>query len=257
MSSTKHVVVWIDHHEAKLFHVDSAGLDRAELHVDPATLHHPGKTGAHAESHRQAAEDHPFFDSISTHLGGLVEVLVVGPSNAKTELVAYLKDAPQGRGEQDRWRRSGRPSDRRPDRRAREEVLRSQQDVRPGLSAVTRRGQSAHSCSPRSKRPAPPGTAPCTAALHAGERCHATRGRAVQRRRFSAERGARDARGPLRVSLGRRRRRSGRRCAHRSRRVHGRGFATGAPSRASPSRRRCRRPCSTSARATSSRTRST
>ena len=90
MSSTKHVVVWIDHKEAKLFHVDSAGLDRAELHV-AEHLHHPGKTGAHAESHRQAAEDHPFFDSISRHLGGLVEILVVGPASAKTELVAYLK----------------------------------------------------------------------------------------------------------------------------------------------------------------------
>jgi stalled ribosome rescue protein Dom34 len=84
------IVVWLDHHEAKLFHVDAPGLDRAELHV-AKHLHHAGKTGAPAETHRQAADDHPFFDSISRHLGGLVEILVVGPSSAKTELVTYLK----------------------------------------------------------------------------------------------------------------------------------------------------------------------
>ena len=89
--STQHAVVWLDHKEAKLFHIDSANLDVAELHV-AHHLHHSGKTGAPAETHRKAADDHPFFDQISTHLGGALTILVVGPANAKTELVAYLKE---------------------------------------------------------------------------------------------------------------------------------------------------------------------
>ncbi len=86
-----HTVVWLDHEEAKLFHVDSAGLDRAELHV-AHHLRHSGKTGGPAETHRQSAADHPYFDEISKHLGGALTILVVGPANAKTELVTYLKE---------------------------------------------------------------------------------------------------------------------------------------------------------------------
>ena len=88
---THHAVVWLDHKEAKLFHVDAATLDRAELHV-AHHLHHSGKTGGPAETHRKAAADHPFFDEISKHLGGALTILVVGPASAKTELVAYLQE---------------------------------------------------------------------------------------------------------------------------------------------------------------------
>jgi hypothetical protein len=65
--TTRHVVVWLDHHEAKLVHVEAPGLDRAELHV-VEHLHPPGKTGAHAEAdHKDVASkivgveaaDHP------------------------------------------------------------------------------------------------------------------------------------------------------------------------------------------------------
>jgi stalled ribosome rescue protein Dom34 len=89
--STRHVAVWLDHHEAKIFHVRPGMTEQDDLHV-AHHLHHAHKTGGHAESHRQDAVDHPFYDEIAKYLADAAEVLVLGPSTAKTEFVAFVKD---------------------------------------------------------------------------------------------------------------------------------------------------------------------
>jgi stalled ribosome rescue protein Dom34 len=89
--SIRHAAVWLDHDEAKIFHIDPDHVERAELHV----AHHlraPHKTGGHAELHRSIAEAHPFFDEIATHLADAEEILVVGPADAKLEFVRFVQE---------------------------------------------------------------------------------------------------------------------------------------------------------------------
>ena len=91
----RHVAVWLDHHEAKIFHITADAPGRDELKV-AHHLHHPGKTGGHAELHRKDAVDHPFFNQIAAHLAEATEILVLGPSTAKTEFSTFMKEHHKG-----------------------------------------------------------------------------------------------------------------------------------------------------------------
>jgi len=88
--STRHAAVWLDHEEAKIFHLTPDSVERSELHV-AHHLHRAHKTGAHAELHRSVAEEHPFFDEIAGHLADVEEILVVGPAETKHELVKFFQ----------------------------------------------------------------------------------------------------------------------------------------------------------------------
>ena len=88
--STRHAAVWLDHQEAKVFHFTPESIEQSELHV-VHHLHHPRKAGGHAELHRDAAEEHPFFEAVATHLGDAEEVLVVGPAESKNEFVKFVQ----------------------------------------------------------------------------------------------------------------------------------------------------------------------
>jgi hypothetical protein len=85
----KHVAIWIDHKEARLF---SILPERIDAETVEAPLHH-----IHHKHPRSAAGDkaHPddtrhFFEQIVRALEGVEELLVVGPSTAKLELQRYL-----------------------------------------------------------------------------------------------------------------------------------------------------------------------
>jgi len=88
---TRHAAVWLDHEEAKVFHIDPSSVAHSELHV-AHHLHNPRKLGAHAELHRSIAEEHPFFDEVVKHLAGADEVLVVGPAATKLEFVKFVQE---------------------------------------------------------------------------------------------------------------------------------------------------------------------
>ena len=89
--STRHAAVWLDHEQARVFHVSAEGVALSELHPTHH-LHHPNKRGGHADLHRSAAEDHPFFDEIARHLADAEEILVVGPAGAKLDFVKFVND---------------------------------------------------------------------------------------------------------------------------------------------------------------------
>ena len=87
MTSNRHVAVWIDHHEARIFHVDGAGLDEKTLHAPTHHLHkHP--KGSAAE-HNHPDDAHRFFKAVAHELAGFERVLVVGPSTAKLQFIRY------------------------------------------------------------------------------------------------------------------------------------------------------------------------
>jgi hypothetical protein len=84
----RHVAVWLDQHEARIFHVGADSFDENTLRQNAKHVRrHPNDKAAEAE--------HPddlkrFFRALSGELEGADEVLVVGPSTAKLHFVKYV-----------------------------------------------------------------------------------------------------------------------------------------------------------------------
>ncbi len=85
--TTAHVVLWIDHKEAKIFHVNETGFDAEAVKAPGAHVHrHPQHTAEHAHP----VDLNHFFDRALQALEGAREVLVMGPGSAKLELIKYV-----------------------------------------------------------------------------------------------------------------------------------------------------------------------
>lgn len=81
-------VVWIDHKQAKIFHLGSEVVDESVVLAPLHNIHHkhprgPGEAREHPEDAKR------FFHDVAELLGGTGEVLVVGPGTAKLELLKY------------------------------------------------------------------------------------------------------------------------------------------------------------------------
>ncbi|TFV35818.1 translational machinery protein [Bradyrhizobium frederickii] len=89
MPSHFHAVVWIDHSQARIFHLGLSGSDEITLHPHLATrqLHH--KANAVGSGH--AAPDKAFYTDVSKALADAGEILIIGPASAKTELASYIR----------------------------------------------------------------------------------------------------------------------------------------------------------------------
>lgn len=83
-----HAVVWLDHTEAHVMHFNREDVEKFTAHASDKhpRLHH--KRGSSGSGHR--AEDAHYFGEIVRLLGGAQEILLVGPGNAKLELVKYV-----------------------------------------------------------------------------------------------------------------------------------------------------------------------
>jgi stalled ribosome rescue protein Dom34 len=93
MTSHRHVTVWIDHAEARIFHVDAEGLDEKTVQSPHRHLHRHPK-GPTAE-HNHPDDAHKFFEAVAHELEGAERVLVVGPSTAKLQFIRFAhKHAP-------------------------------------------------------------------------------------------------------------------------------------------------------------------
>ncbi len=64
MSSHYHAIVWIDHHEARIFHFNPAEVDRLVLHPHKPTRHIHHK----ANSIGSGPEDQDFFREIAASI---------------------------------------------------------------------------------------------------------------------------------------------------------------------------------------------
>jgi hypothetical protein len=80
-----HAVIWIDHHEARVFHFSPSDVERLVLHPDHPTRHIHHK--ANSIGSGNAAEDHNFFQAIVGSVADAGAVLITGPTDAKNELV--------------------------------------------------------------------------------------------------------------------------------------------------------------------------
>lgn len=96
-----HVIVWIDHKEARVFHVhlETVGHQQPEP-IDGATVlspqhlihRHPKRPGEAREHPEDATR---FFHEVARALESADTVLVVGPSSTKVEFFKYVQDHEQ------------------------------------------------------------------------------------------------------------------------------------------------------------------
>ena len=87
-ASRYHAVVWIDHHEARVFHFDRDAVEKLVIRPDNPTQHIHHKANTIGSGH--AAEDQDYLHRVATALAGTQAVLITGPANAKTELVKHI-----------------------------------------------------------------------------------------------------------------------------------------------------------------------
>lgn len=80
----RHVAVFLDHHEAKIFHVNPESFEEQHLKSPHASLHQKHREKTHP------AELAHFYDEVVRALEGAEEVLVLGPGSAKLDFVKHM-----------------------------------------------------------------------------------------------------------------------------------------------------------------------
>jgi stalled ribosome rescue protein Dom34 len=80
----RHAAVWIDHKEAKIFHIEPEGFEASSL---KAPFHHQTRKAEEQGRHEGGER---FFHAVVEALKDAEEVLVLGPSSAKLDFVRYV-----------------------------------------------------------------------------------------------------------------------------------------------------------------------
>ncbi|HXN30691.1 MAG TPA: hypothetical protein VN894_02475 [Polyangiaceae bacterium] len=80
--------VWIDHHEARVFHVSTGSSDEEIVKAPTQHIHRHPK-GA-AEAHHHPEDMRHFFADVAKALEGAEKILIVGPSTAKLQFLRHL-----------------------------------------------------------------------------------------------------------------------------------------------------------------------
>jgi stalled ribosome rescue protein Dom34 len=84
-----HAVIWIDHREARVFHVSHTEVERLVLHPDHPTRHIHHKANSIGSGHAPA--DHEYLHAVAESIADAGAVLIAGPANAKTQLVEHIR----------------------------------------------------------------------------------------------------------------------------------------------------------------------
>jgi hypothetical protein len=85
-----HAVVWIDHAQARVFHVGLTGADEITLHPHLPTRHLHHKANSIGSGH--APPDMDFYAEVAGAITDAGEILIIGPAGAKTELAKFLSE---------------------------------------------------------------------------------------------------------------------------------------------------------------------
>lgn len=88
MTEHHHAIVWIDHREAKIFHIDAMDVERLIVpsHLTDGHLNHKANTTGSGHQ----GVDKEFFQRIITALLHTGAILITGPGNARTEFHNYM-----------------------------------------------------------------------------------------------------------------------------------------------------------------------
>ena len=88
MSDHYHALVWIDHHEAKIFQFNVADFERSTVQSSDPHVHVHHKANTVGSGH--ASVDHAFLERVAQAIAHSGAILITGPANAKNELAAHL-----------------------------------------------------------------------------------------------------------------------------------------------------------------------
>jgi stalled ribosome rescue protein Dom34 len=83
-----HAVVWLDHSEAHVMHISPDDVEKSVIHPSKPHQHLHSKSGTLGSGRH--AEDKGFYHAIVEALAGAQEVLVVGPAQAKLQLIKHI-----------------------------------------------------------------------------------------------------------------------------------------------------------------------
>ncbi|TCV82900.1 translational machinery protein [Sulfurirhabdus autotrophica] len=83
-----HAVVWIDHAEAHVMHISPDDVEKSVVQPANPHKHLHNKRGAVGVGH--APEDQHYYHEVVEALRGAKEVLIVGPANAKLNLIKHI-----------------------------------------------------------------------------------------------------------------------------------------------------------------------
>jgi stalled ribosome rescue protein Dom34 len=89
MTAQSRAAVWLDHHEARVFHVDLAGFDERTLQAPEHRFHRHPKGPSEPRAH--PADETHFFEAIARSLASAEQVLLLGPSTAHAQFLKYLE----------------------------------------------------------------------------------------------------------------------------------------------------------------------
>lgn len=88
MNDHYHGIIWIDHREAKVFHIGATGHEPVIIQAKGHGRHLQHKANVTGSGHRGV--DREFFEGVIQALSNLDEILITGPGNSKLELKNYL-----------------------------------------------------------------------------------------------------------------------------------------------------------------------
>ncbi len=83
-----HAVVWLDHEEAHVIHISPDDVEKSILH--PTKPHLKLHTRSGTLGAGRQAEDAEYYHAIVKALKGAQEILVVGPAQAKLQLIKHI-----------------------------------------------------------------------------------------------------------------------------------------------------------------------
>lgn len=83
-----HAVVWLDHSEAHVMHITADEVEKLIVQPTKTHAHLHAKSGAVGAGRK--AEDHHYYHAVVEALAGAQEILVVGPAQAKLQLIKHI-----------------------------------------------------------------------------------------------------------------------------------------------------------------------
>lgn len=83
-----HAVVWLDHSEAHVMHITADDVEKSVVQTAKPHAHLHAKSGT-VGAGRQA-EDSAYYHAVVEALMGSKEILVVGPGQAKLQLIKHI-----------------------------------------------------------------------------------------------------------------------------------------------------------------------
>ena len=83
-----HAVVWLDHNEARVMHISPDNIEKSVVQPANPARHLQRKRGSVSGSRQP--EDPNYYHEVVDALGGAWDILLVGPGQAKLELIKHI-----------------------------------------------------------------------------------------------------------------------------------------------------------------------